>query len=88
MSENNSNSTLSFLLGVVTGAILGILFAPASGKQTRKVLAQYLEDLEEKGEEFVDEGKKFVETEAKKVKEFIDEGKEKLLKKFNKETSE
>ncbi len=89
MSENNSGSTLlAFLLGAVTGAIVGILFAPAEGKQTRKVVAKYIEDLEEKGEELVDDGKKFVEDGAKKVKDFIDDGKEKLIKKFgNKETT-
>lgn len=88
MSENNSGSTvLAFLLGAVTGAILGILFAPAEGKQTRKVVAKYLEELEEKGEELVDEGKKFVDEEAKKVKNFVVDSKEKILRKFEKESN-
>jgi len=88
MSENNSGSTvLAFLLGAVTGAILGILFAPAEGKQTRKVVSKYLEDLEEKGEELIEDGKKIVESGTKKVKDFIEDGKDKIIKKFGKETS-
>jgi gas vesicle protein len=88
MSEHNSgNTVLAFLLGAVTGAILGILFAPAEGKQTRKVVSKYLEDLEEKGEELVEDGKKFVEDGAKKVKNFIEDEKEKIVKKFHKESS-
>ncbi len=81
MSEKNSGSMLPFLLGLTFGAILGILFAPASGKETRKKIAQYLEELEEKGEELVEEGRK-------KVKEIIEEGKEKIAKKFAKEQPE
>ncbi|MFQ3676115.1 MAG: YtxH domain-containing protein [Endomicrobiia bacterium] len=88
MSENNSgNTVLSFLLGVVTGAILGILFAPAEGKQTRKVVSKYLEDLEEKGEELVEDGKKFVESGTKKVKDFVDDSKDKIIKRFSKESA-
>ena len=39
MASNGSSAvevTLSFLLGTATGFILGVLFAPASGEETRK----------------------------------------------------
>jgi gas vesicle protein len=75
MSEKNSNNTLAFLLGIVVGALLGVLFAPAEGKETRKKIAKYLEELEEKGEEFIEEG-------TEKVKKFIAESKDKVVKKF------
>jgi gas vesicle protein len=75
MSEKNSNNTLAFLLGIVVGALLGVLFAPAGGKETRKKIAKYLEELEEKGEEFIGEG-------TEKVKKFIAESKDKVVKKF------
>lgn len=76
--EDSGNSLLAFLLGIVAGAIIGILFAPAEGKETRKKIAKYLEELEEKGEEFVEEGKR-------KIKEIVEEGKEKIVEKFHKE---
>lgn len=88
MSEKNSNSTLAFLLGITVGAILGILFAPAEGKETRKKIAKYLEDLEEKSEEFLEKGKDLVEEEAGKVKRFVEETKEKLSKKLSRESEE
>ncbi|MFN3550782.1 MAG: YtxH domain-containing protein [Endomicrobiia bacterium] len=89
MSEhNNSNSTLAFLLGLTIGAIVGILFAPAEGKETRKKIAKYLEELEEKSEDILQKGKEFIEDETAKAKKFIDETKEKIAKKFTKEQPE
>jgi len=44
MSEHNdhsfTDSLLTFLAGAATGFILGILFAPASGKETRAKLKE------------------------------------------------
>ncbi|MDI6861141.1 MAG: YtxH domain-containing protein [Caldisericia bacterium] len=50
MSERKDNFFGGFLLGMVVGAILGILFAPEKGSVTRKILY-------EKGKEIVDKGK-------------------------------
>lgn len=89
MSEHNSsNSTLAFLLGLTIGAIVGILFAPAEGKETRKKIAKYLEDLEQKGEDILEKGKEFIEDETAKAKKFIDDTKEKIIKKFQKEENQ
>mgnify|MGYP001772860177 CR=1 FL=1 len=83
--QNNNSNILSFLLGLTVGAILGILFAPAEGKETRKKLAKYIEDLEEKSEDIINKGKKFVEEETDKVKKFVEDTKEKIVKQFSKE---
>jgi len=43
MASNGSSAfevTLSFLLGTATGFILGVLFAPASGEETRKKIKE------------------------------------------------
>ncbi|MDH5605031.1 MAG: YtxH domain-containing protein, partial [Cyclobacteriaceae bacterium] len=52
MSKKSGNSLLAFLLGAATGAILGILYAPDKGSNTRDKLSfrldkykQMLEDL-------------------------------------------
>lgn len=49
MSERNGNGTLWFLLGVGIGAVVGILYAPQSGSETREILMAKAEG----GREFV-----------------------------------
>ena len=43
MSKNSGNSLMAFLLGAATGAILGILYAPDKGVNTRQKLSFQLE---------------------------------------------
>ncbi len=57
MSDDNSSSKLAFFMaGVGIGAILALLFAPQSGKETRDYLAQRANDgrdaLSSKGREY------------------------------------
>ena len=50
MSNNGSSAfevTLSFLLGTATGFILGVLFAPSSGEETRKKIKEEAEKARE-----------------------------------------
>lgn len=55
---SNKNLLTSFITGAATGAILGILFAPASGKETRKKIVKAKQHSAEYLEELVEEGKK------------------------------
>ncbi|MDI6641918.1 MAG: YtxH domain-containing protein [Elusimicrobiota bacterium] len=72
MAEKNSGETiLAFLLGGIIGACLGILFAPNSGKETRRKLKVLLEDLGEKAEDWIEEGKEKVEDVVSDVKERV-----------------
>ena len=41
----------AFALGAIVGGVLGILFAPKSGKETRKELKEKLDDLIEKAKD-------------------------------------
>lgn len=53
------NVLLGIIAGAATGALLGILFAPDKGSETRKKIAkkskQYGEDLKEKYNEIVED---------------------------------
>ncbi|MFC2158168.1 YtxH domain-containing protein [Acidobacteriota bacterium] len=54
MSNNGSTAlevTLSFLLGTATGFILGVLFAPASGEDTRKKIQERAQQTGAKAKE-------------------------------------
>ena len=68
---NGSTKLLYFLGGLGIGAILALLFAPQSGKQTRDMIVQKAE-----------EGKDYVTTKGRKVarqaEEIVEKGKEAL----------
>jgi gas vesicle protein len=70
MSENNSsNSFVWFLAGMGLGALVGVLYAPRSGTETREVLRARAE-----------EGRDYVRTRARDVRgqasEWVDRGRE------------
>jgi gas vesicle protein len=96
MGDNNNNhfwdSLLTFMAGAAAGFIVGILFAPASGQETRKKI----KDQAVKTGEVAKEGYEKIAKEAEKsmkvvkektteglgaIKEFIDKKKEEYLRK-------
>jgi gas vesicle protein len=61
MSENNAGSKVSFfLVGLGIGALVGILFAPKSGEETREFLAAK-----------ADEGREYAQRKARERAEDI-----------------
>ena len=73
MSENNSGEViLAFILGGLIGVAVGMLYAPKSGKETRKKLKDLGEDL---AEQFGDMGEEV----KNKTKQMVNEGKEKII---------
>ena len=55
MSKNSTNTFISLLLGLIVGGVLGILFAPDKGNNTRDRLTFRLNKYKRKLEELVDE---------------------------------
>jgi len=53
--SKNTNTLLSFLVGAATGAILGILYAPDKGKNTRDKLSYRLDKYRENLKELVND---------------------------------
>lgn len=64
--NNGEKGFLAFLGGVATGALIGILFAPRSGEDTRKIIG-------EKAEEYSDEAQK-------QINDLVETGKGEILK--------
>jgi gas vesicle protein len=60
----------AFLLGGVVGAVLGLLFAPKSGKENREFISS-------KAREYWGEGMEYYETGREKVSEVYESGREK-----------
>ena len=85
--------TLSFLLGTAAGFILGVLFAPSSGEETRKKIQEGAVKTGEKAKESYDritkEAEKGIEIVKEKtnegvtaIKDFVDKKKDEISKKI------
>ena len=67
--QDNSNSFMWFLAGLGFGALLGVLYAPRSGRETR----QAIKNTAQEGKEFIKkQGREARET----VEQWVDRGKE------------
>lgn len=51
--EREGYGGLLFLLGAVSGAVLGLLLAPRAGEETRVRLGDWLKERRERGEELL-----------------------------------
>lgn len=70
MSEQRSSAgsaLLGFILGVSAGALAALLLAPRSGKDTRRRIGHWLDELEKEGADWVEEGKEVLERGKKNV---------------------
>lgn len=64
---------MSFIVGGIAGGVLGILFAPKPGKETR-------EDIAEAAAEIKKEAQKFAKDAKDRVDGFVEESKEVIAK--------
>jgi gas vesicle protein len=62
MADNVGSRVTYFLVGLGVGALVGILFAPKSGEETREFLSQK-----------ADEGRDFAQRKAKELRERADD---------------
>ncbi|MCG2724777.1 MAG: YtxH domain-containing protein [Elusimicrobia bacterium] len=73
MSNSNGGDVFSsFLLGGIIGAALGILFAPAAGKKTRKQVGEWLENTTDTTMDKIED-----------IEKAVKKGKDQLLKHIN-----
>lgn len=72
--SSRGNSFLAFLIGAAAGGVLGVLFAPDKGTNTRDKLSYQLDKYKKRLEEIIEdlvEGGDLVENEAKSEGEKI-----------------
>jgi gas vesicle protein len=88
MGESNAGSKVSFfLVGLGIGALVGILFAPKSGEETREFLTQKAEEgkeyaqrkareLRERAEDLVERSKSTAARQKESISAAVDAGRE------------
>ncbi|MGD0841380.1 MAG: YtxH domain-containing protein [Candidatus Acidiferrales bacterium] len=88
MSDNSTGSKVTFfLVGLGIGALVGILFAPQSGEETREYLAgkadegrefaqRKARELKERAEDLVERGKGVVQRQKDSVTAAVEAGRD------------
>ena len=77
-SDSNSGGTvmLAFLVGALSGAAVALLFAPASGEETREYLGHKAREGRDKAQTAVDQSREFYQRHRETVATAIDRGRE------------
>jgi gas vesicle protein len=76
--DGNASGTvlLAFAIGALAGAAVALLYAPATGEETRRRLAQRAQAARDRAEALARDGKQFVERHRETIDEVIDRGRE------------
>ncbi|HAD04982.1 MAG TPA: hypothetical protein DEB35_06125 [Desulfuromonas sp.] len=76
MNRETSNVLLGFLVGAVAGGVAALLFAPASGKETRQKIVDGLGRTRDKMNDELEHAREYAKIHKEAIKEGLHEGKE------------
>jgi len=79
MSKDNSAAgtvMVAFVLGAITGAAAALLFAPASGDETRDYLGQKARESRERAKQAVDQSRDFYQRQRENIVTAVERGRE------------
>ena len=79
MSDNtNSAGTVlvAFALGAVAGAAIALLYAPTTGEETRRKLAEKAREGRDKAEALARQGREFIDRQRETVTAAVEKGRE------------
>ena len=79
MADNGSSAgtvLVSFALGAIAGAAIALLYAPATGEETRRKLAEKARDGRDKAERLARDGREFFERHRENIATAVERGRE------------
>lgn len=75
-SSSTSNVLLAFAVGAIAGAAIALLYAPASGEETRETLKRKAREGRDKVRDMAERGRDFVRDERDAVVAAVEHGRE------------
>ncbi len=77
-NDNISAGTVitAFALGALTGAAVALLFAPASGEETREFLGQKARESRDKARDAMEQGREYYTRQKDNLASAVDRGRE------------
>jgi gas vesicle protein len=77
MAKDNSGSVMvAFVLGALAGAAVALLYAPATGEETREFIGQKARESKAKAREAVDQGKEYYRSQRDNLVTAVERGRE------------
>ena len=77
MSRDNSGTVMvAFVIGALTGAAVALLFAPASGEETREFLGQKAREGKAKARDAMDQGREYYNSQRENLVTAVERGRE------------
>lgn len=85
--NNNGGGTVlfAFVVGALTGAAAALLFAPASGEETREYLGQKAREGKARAQDAVDQGREVYQRQRESITSAVDRGREAFQQARNRE---
>ena len=75
-NSNSGSLLLGFALGAIVGAAVALLYAPASGEETRRRFVRRARETQDRAEDVARQGRDFVERQRDNISEVVERGRE------------
>jgi len=79
MADNGSSAgtvLVSFMLGAIAGAAVALLYAPATGEETRRRLSEKAREGRDKAERLARDGREFFDRQRENITTAVERGRE------------